>query len=291
MLDLVRLCLSRTRAAPPGSQSPAGRHRGVARAPGALMPGHTRGERSKCLCRRSMTASRKSLRRRCGRYSPPSASFCWPRTGSGRGPPGSSRAAARRRPPGQRIRLRPRLRRPPPNRPDRPDQPDQARRTRGGGRWTRRGTSGCSTGVKNRTTKTYRVSLGPFLNRLLPRHRPPSTRLPRSSQPSLSPPSPAAEPAEPAPAEPAPPGQPRPPGRTAEALPAEPALRPPSAADGQALPVPNYSQLSVPSLRARLRALDPGQVQTLLDYEKAHESRPAVITMFERRLTKLGGGN
>ena len=37
--------------------------------------------------------------------------------------------------------------------------------------------------------------------------------------------------------------------------------------------------------------LDADQVQTLLDYEKAHETRPAVITMFERRLTKLGEGN
>ena len=44
-------------------------------------------------------------------------------------------------------------------------------------------------------------------------------------------------------------------------------------------------------LRARLRVLDAGQVQTLLDYENAHESRPAVITMFERRLTKLSEGN
>ena len=42
------------------------------------------------------------------------------------------------------------------------------------------------------------------------------------------------------------------------------------------------------SLRARLRVLDAGQVQTLLDYEKVHEGRPDMITMFERRLTKLG---
>jgi outer membrane biosynthesis protein TonB len=82
-----------------------------------------------------------------------------------------------------------------------------------------------------------------------------------------------------------------------EPLPAEPAMQQeaqpaqPAAAASQALPVPNYDQLSVASLRARLRVLDAGQVQTLLDYENAHESRPAVITMFERRLTKLGEGN
>ena len=75
----------------------------------------------------------------------------------------------------------------------------------------------------------------------------------------------------------------------AEPAPSEPA--PPAATVGEALPVPNYDQLSVASLRARLRVLDAGQVQTLLDYEKAHESRPAVITMFERRLTKLSEGN
>lgn len=81
---------------------------------------------------------------------------------------------------------------------------------------------------------------------------------------------------------------------TDQPLPAEPVLSepaPPATAVGEALPVPNYDQLSVASLRARLRVLDAGQVQTLLDYEKAHESRPAVITMFERRLTKLGEGN
>jgi hypothetical protein len=109
-------------------------------------------------------------------------------------------------------------------------------------------------------------------------------------------------PAQPAPAEPA---QAKPamqqeaePGpaetTTDQPLPAEPALSepaPPATAVGEALPVLNYDQLSVASLRARLRVLDAGQVQTLLDYEESHESRPAVITMFERRLIKLGEGN
>jgi hypothetical protein len=89
---------------------------------------------------------------------------------------------------------------------------------------------------------------------------------------------------------PAEPAQPEPaqaePAMQQEAEPAQPAT-----ADGEALPVPNYDQLSVASLRARLRVLDAGQVQELLDYEKVHESRPAVITMFERRLTKLSEGN
>jgi hypothetical protein len=94
-------------------------------------------------------------------------------------------------------------------------------------------------------------------------------------------------PAEPAPPEPAL-------QQETEPAPAEPALSDPVpsvAAPDQDLPVPNYDELSAASLRARLRVLDAGQVQTLLAYEKAHESRPAVITMFERRLIKLGEGN
>lgn len=54
-----------------------------------------------------------------------------------------------------------------------------------------------------------------------------------------------------------------------------------------ALPVPNYDDLSVASLRARLRNLDAGQVRALLDYEKANAGRADVLTMFERRIAKL----
>jgi len=100
----------------------------------------------------------------------------------------------------------------------------------------------------------------------------------------------AAAPAEPAltpaPAEPALPPAPAEPALTpapAESAPAVPAR--------EVLPVPNYDQLSVASLRARLRVLDATQVHVLLDYEKAHEGRPAVVTMFERRLAKLSDGS
>ena len=64
----------------------------------------------------------------------------------------------------------------------------------------------------------------------------------------------------------------------------------PSAAAGLAqpeLPVPNYDDLSVASLRARLRNLDLSQVRVLLEYEKDHAGRAAVLTMFERRIAKL----
>jgi hypothetical protein len=53
------------------------------------------------------------------------------------------------------------------------------------------------------------------------------------------------------------------------------------------LPVPNYDSLSLPSLRSHLRNLDAAQVRVLLDYERANADRPAVVTMFERRVAKL----
>jgi hypothetical protein len=77
------------------------------------------------------------------------------------------------------------------------------------------------------------------------------------------------------------------------AVPAEPpaAEAVPSAAPEQAaLPVPNYDDLTLASLRARLRNLDQSQVRVLLDYEKAHAGRPDVLTMFERRIAKLDSG-
>jgi hypothetical protein len=52
-------------------------------------------------------------------------------------------------------------------------------------------------------------------------------------------------------------------------------------------PLPNYDELSVPSLRARLRNLDVAKVRQLAEYERAHAARGDVITMFERRIAKL----
>jgi hypothetical protein len=60
-----------------------------------------------------------------------------------------------------------------------------------------------------------------------------------------------------------------------------------SEAPATSLPLPNYDTLTVPSLRARLRNLDPAQLHTLIDYEKAHAGRADVLTMFERRVAKL----
>ena len=53
------------------------------------------------------------------------------------------------------------------------------------------------------------------------------------------------------------------------------------------LPVPGYDDLSLPSLRARLRNLDAAQLRLLVEYEKANAGRPDVVMMFERRIAKL----
>ena len=55
-------------------------------------------------------------------------------------------------------------------------------------------------------------------------------------------------------------------------------------------PLPNYGELSIASLRARLRNLDIGQVRQLAEYEKGHAGRADVIAMFERRIAKLEAG-
>jgi hypothetical protein len=52
-------------------------------------------------------------------------------------------------------------------------------------------------------------------------------------------------------------------------------------------PLANYDELSVASLRARLRNLDVAQVRELAEYERAHAARADVLTMFERRIAKL----
>jgi hypothetical protein len=56
-------------------------------------------------------------------------------------------------------------------------------------------------------------------------------------------------------------------------------------------PLPNYDELSVASLRARLRNLDVTQVRGLVEYEKAHAGRADVVVMFERRIAKLEAGD
>src|SRR6266496_1892048 len=60
----------------------------------------------------------------------------------------------------------------------------------------------------------------------------------------------------------------------------------PVASAAGAAPLPNYDELSVASLRARLRNLDVAQVRQCAEYERAHAARAEVLTMFERRIAK-----
>jgi outer membrane biosynthesis protein TonB len=53
------------------------------------------------------------------------------------------------------------------------------------------------------------------------------------------------------------------------------------------LPLANYDNASIASLRARLRNLSADQLATLIEYEKAHADRADVLSMFERRIGKL----
>jgi hypothetical protein len=57
-----------------------------------------------------------------------------------------------------------------------------------------------------------------------------------------------------------------------------------------ALPLANYDELSVASLRARLRNLTNDDLTQLMAYEKAHQDRPEVIKMFQNRLAKMTTG-
>jgi hypothetical protein len=57
-----------------------------------------------------------------------------------------------------------------------------------------------------------------------------------------------------------------------------------------ALPLANYDTLTVASLRARLRNLSTEDLAVLIDYEKAHQAREEVVTMFERRVAKIAAG-
>jgi hypothetical protein len=65
---------------------------------------------------------------------------------------------------------------------------------------------------------------------------------------------------------------------------------PAAPASEEAATLPNYDELSIASLRARLRNLSADQLTVLISYEKSHADRADVITMFERRITKLALG-
>jgi hypothetical protein len=56
------------------------------------------------------------------------------------------------------------------------------------------------------------------------------------------------------------------------------------------LPLANYDELTVASLRARLRNLSNDDLTLLMTYEREHQNRPEVIKMFQNRLIKMTSG-
>ena len=74
-----------------------------------------------------------------------------------------------------------------------------------------------------------------------------------------------------------------------EAPAAEPEAPAASAPSGE-LPLANYDELTVASLRARLRNLSNDDLTLLMTYEKEHQNRPEVIKMFQNRLIKMTSG-
>jgi hypothetical protein len=60
--------------------------------------------------------------------------------------------------------------------------------------------------------------------------------------------------------------------------------------ESSALPLANYDDLSVASLRARLRNLTNDDLTQLMTYEMAHQNRPEVVKMFQNRLIKMTSG-
>ena len=56
------------------------------------------------------------------------------------------------------------------------------------------------------------------------------------------------------------------------------------------LPLANYDELTVNSLRARMTKLSPDQLTDLIEYEKAHQGRDEVTGMLERRIIRINSG-
>lgn len=96
-------------------------------------------------------------------------------------------------------------------------------------------------------------------------------------------PVPAAEEPAPSAEEPAPAGEP-----TVQVVPERAESTAPRRAPRKAeLPVDDYEQLSMGSLRARLRTFTVSDLTLLRDYERAHANRQNIVTMFENRIAKL----
>jgi hypothetical protein len=56
------------------------------------------------------------------------------------------------------------------------------------------------------------------------------------------------------------------------------------------LPLPQYDDLTLGEIESRVRTLDPGGVEALIAYERAHAGRPAVLLVLENRAEQLRDG-
>jgi hypothetical protein len=70
--------------------------------------------------------------------------------------------------------------------------------------------------------------------------------------------------------------------------PPEPDAPTPSAGGPNVLP--GYAEMTIPQLRARLRRLSADDLRALLDWEVAHSTRPAFVTMLGNRITTVTEG-
>ncbi len=125
-------------------------------------------------------------------------------------------------------------------------------------------------------TEAKPAAQAPAASSTAPPAKAPATKAPPSKAPASQAPAPAAK---------APAAKSR--AATARAT-AKPAAARPETPPAAPPPIPNYDELSVASLRARLRGLDLEQVRQLLSYEKSRGSRSEIIAMYERRIAKLG---
>lgn len=60
--------------------------------------------------------------------------------------------------------------------------------------------------------------------------------------------------------------------------------------DRSELPIPDYDQLPEGSLVHRVRTLDEGGLDTVLEYERGHANRPAVLAALTHRRDSLASG-
>ncbi|MDP4507348.1 hypothetical protein [Nonomuraea turcica] len=84
--------------------------------------------------------------------------------------------------------------------------------------------------------------------------------------------------------------EPAAPKAVAEPAVAEAPVAAPEQVAKPAEPLPGYDEMTVASLRARMRGKTAEQISDFLAYEQATQGRPEVVRMFENRLAKLQAG-